>query len=811
MGEEIIITTNINSINSYTIQNIILTSSSIIYIDWGDDNIEEVSTNANCSHTYETDGQYVISIMGATGLGNNFLKNCQNVTEVIIPNTIISIGNNFLYNCLNVKNVTFQSATPPTLGTTPFYNIYPNTMFYASGHLDTDTDSFIYNTSTTTERQSSFEEVTVTNTDTNDGRLYNANLTGTDSNAHDWTAPLVIDGEISSGSSTIRLQLLESSTSYVTKTFEELGLSEGGRFTLTYDGNVVKYFVNNVLKYSVNKTFSSALQVRFYLPASTSFTYKKFRISSTNLRINVYEHCINNYITTTNYPSNIKDYDTIPTIEGRLKKYYGPLLREKLAEKRISSNVDDGLTTLVNKIKDIQTRTPRTGLLADIGFYDPSHWSGNAFGITEDTLVFYDGTTEFNFTTTTLPNNFTIGFVVTLHSSYDAITFNQIQPPLNMNYIVGPFDADIVYPDDEFRYTFEFEVIITRQNGGALKVCVPMSGDVWTSNNTLNLSIQPNSYITLSEIFYSYNYSDVESNNFESPYERVAYFSNWTQPHNSINLASVPSTFPILLMKDNKIIKRYDIFSDVTEYPFLLNWEEPYSTYNRFWQSPPYNAWEYLVQGAWHLKLRSDTSNYSWITTDDLYYPIGNYIRLKGKGENRIDTYLNRYIHGDGDSWESFDQYTTVLNQNMPQDWLISFDYTYEDSTQNKDFYIQIGTDNNNCIKLGVSGNNIFLESNTGGGWTISNDFDTPLNITLYTESTLYYGTNGDPDELHITYWLCINEYERGFETSRQLVENQTTEDILVHNLYKIVQNNNVDITNLMYMHFNIRDYEPPL
>lgn len=51
MGEEITITTNINSTNGYTIQNIALTSSSIIYIDWGDNNIEEASTNANFSHT----------------------------------------------------------------------------------------------------------------------------------------------------------------------------------------------------------------------------------------------------------------------------------------------------------------------------------------------------------------------------------------------------------------------------------------------------------------------------------------------------------------------------------------------------------------------------------------------------------------------------------------------------------------------------------------------------------------------------------------------------------------------------------------
>lgn len=501
-------------------------------------------------------------------------------------------------------------------------------------------------------------------------------------------------------------------------------------------------------------------------------------------------------------PADPNYYHEILTLPEALTNF-GALMRTKLAEKKVSSNVDDGLTTLVNKVKDIQPRESRTGFFADIGFYDPSTWSNeNAFKVVGDTLVFNEEA-SFNFIAETLPNTFTIGFVVTLHNNYDAIQCHD-GIPMDINFMLGGGgDNNIIDTNEEIKMTFETSIIISRQNGGQLELNCAMSGDTWSFNN-INFSIQPdfenNSYITISELFYSSDYYNNLSNN-ETPYETIEYFSNWLD-------SSMTRDFPVILKKDDEIIQYYDTFIDMTDYSFLWDWEAPYRTYNMFWEGHwPDVPMNYRCRGAWHFKLKSDTSTYEWITTDDLYYPVTSCIRLKGKGDHRIDT----YIPGNGKSWEEFAQYTTILNEDMPQDWLISFDYTYEDSTQNKDFYIQIGADNNNCVKLGVSGNNIFLESNTGNAWNISNNFDTPLNITLYTRPTLYYGTNGNPDELHITYWLCINEYKNEFETSWQLVENQTTEDILVHNLYKVVQNDNVDITNLMYMYFNIRNYEPPL
>lgn len=150
-------------------------------------------------------------------------------------------------------------------------------IFYVNAELNDNTDNFLYNTSTTIEERL-LDKIIVTNTDVVDGRVYSTNLSGTGNNTNDWTAPFKVTGKIINGDKSVRLQLFEDNTNYVSKTFEQLGIENGGTFGIIYDGETVKYYANGVLKYNIDKTFENPVQIRFSLPKSTSFAYKEFCI-----------------------------------------------------------------------------------------------------------------------------------------------------------------------------------------------------------------------------------------------------------------------------------------------------------------------------------------------------------------------------------------------------------------------------------------------------------------------------------------------------------------------------------------------------
>ena len=107
------------------------------------------------------------------------------------------------------------------------------------------------------------------------------NLQGTSTNQYDWTAPFSVEGDIISSEGTIGLQLYEQSTgNYVTQTFANLGITNGGHFKMTYDGHIVRYYGNGELKYTREIEFTEKLAIRVYLNKGTSFTYKNFEITT---------------------------------------------------------------------------------------------------------------------------------------------------------------------------------------------------------------------------------------------------------------------------------------------------------------------------------------------------------------------------------------------------------------------------------------------------------------------------------------------------------------------------------------------------
>lgn len=154
-------------------------------------------------------------------------------------------------------------------------------------------EGFLYNTSAVTVNEAA-GGILVTNISDTDGRVYSANKPFTGTNTADWVAPYTVEGEIISSTGEVRIQLFDSNESYVSRTLEQLGIEDGGKFKIVNDGTTVSYFVNNGLEavYEVEKEFENPVQIRFYLTGGASFIYRTFVIyndettQSTNLNLN---------------------------------------------------------------------------------------------------------------------------------------------------------------------------------------------------------------------------------------------------------------------------------------------------------------------------------------------------------------------------------------------------------------------------------------------------------------------------------------------------------------------------------------------
>lgn len=139
-------------------------------------------------------------------------------------------------------------------------------------------DTFLYNTEAVTVTETA-NGTQVTNI-TDEGRVYSANKPYTGSNTHDWEAPYTIEGEIVASEGEVRLQLFDSNETYVSRTLEQLGIEDGGKFRITNDGETVSYFVNDetTATYTTNNPFTNPVEIRFYATVDSSFTYTSFII-----------------------------------------------------------------------------------------------------------------------------------------------------------------------------------------------------------------------------------------------------------------------------------------------------------------------------------------------------------------------------------------------------------------------------------------------------------------------------------------------------------------------------------------------------
>ena len=314
MSNELIIKVDINNTNGYKIDNIYLYGANVT-VDWGDESPTSSAHSQSVNtlvfnHEYYVDGEYTITITGATGIYNHFLEYMENVVEVIIPNNITSLPNCVLDGCINLEKVTLPNGIS-TIGT--------NFARY------TNIDKLILPESLTSIgvyflHGSNLEEVILPygiSEIPDDSFGFMSELTN-----------IRIPNSVTTIGDAVLFNCDNLPYIEIPKSVETIGED----FLSGCDSNPL------ILKFKSETPPSMGA----YLLSSVQ-----------NYTIHVPEGSIMNYVNESGYPSNQSKYVEYPTLKYKLETL-GKLMASNLTKQFVTASWDEGLTTLANKVSDIQ-------------------------------------------------------------------------------------------------------------------------------------------------------------------------------------------------------------------------------------------------------------------------------------------------------------------------------------------------------------------------------------------------------------------------------------------------------------------------
>ena len=455
-------------------------------------------------------------------------------------------------------------------------------------------------------------------------------------------------------------------------------------------------------------------------------------------------------------------YQLLEDLQDSLESF-GALLRDNLQIKGVNTSNTDNLMTLADKVNDIEVEEPPSGFFVDIGMYDSDNWTSAPI-ITNDKIILNEGSTFLCYDVA-FPSTFTAMFTITF---YDSNSY------LNVPILIGPQSISI-----NGLGRFEFPLIVKRNNGGDFEIECAITGNTGTRTEIDYFEfISGGGNIVLSKFFYTDTYlsGDAYNNDFDS-YDLWTYNIVWDD--NDDIAALRPSNHSVLLFKNDSISEYYNV-SKSSELNFVI---PSRGVYDIYW-------------GCWSHVLHNDDNEYAWGTNDEYLNDFTDYIKIIGSGQNRTD----RYVLGEGETWEGFSNTTTTINKNMPFYWKIGFDYEADGLILNEDAYVQIGLDNSNHIQIGKNSNGNFLDLN-GSRLNITDD----SLIVHFELEFLGYTINYDSTPLRIIsyYKITTNNYTHTHNDSNTFNSNSANDSIdkiLPYNLYKVVQSGSAKIKNLYYI-----------
>ena len=633
---------------NFYIQPDTLISSGNLVIDWGDNTSETASPHEVIEHSYQYDNIYTITIDGVSDIGDGFLSSNDDITEVTLSSTLSSnittIGDDFCANTHITEIVIPENVT--SIGN--------------NFCVDTRIAEIVI-----PENVTSIGDFFCADSSLN--AIHIPSNVATIGNHFCYMCPNLRAVSFSTG-------LTEIGENFIGNTLvSRLEFPEGLLTARGFDNapNIHTIFYPSSIDDIGGLVFENGyfnpqkIVFKSCTPPSTDNAWENF-----NGVIYVPEGCVNDYIEygteTETFPVDSSYYKENLTLSRALDKF-GTLMRTNLKRKGIETQHNDGLTTLINKVNDIETND-MTGFLADIGFYDADNWSGTPPTILKDKLIFNDDS-EFSFGNVNFPDTFTWCFAILPQNSEDAFG-------IGPNVIIHPNDNNVSNIDGYIKY--EEMMIISRENGGNFTGRFVISSDSFSildlTRDYLRFSPATENPIVIQNIYF---------NEETYPYEDAKIIYNAVFDKDS-NIR--PSTIPILLSKDNKLVDEYPI-NDNTEY-FL---DGIYA---------PTEQW-----GCYHYKTIDDTSQYSWIAPSDIGYRVMDTYsvvkhNINDNEEYRVDHYIEcdelygydepnienitSWNHQMDSDYGSFDYEIGDINSpHLAKEWGLTFEYIRLSETNN--------------------------------------------------------------------------------------------------------------------------------
>lgn len=308
MSNELIIKIEANQTNGMRVSELRLDGSNIT-IDWGDSTIDDYSESTeSIEYEYDEEGEYTITITGVSEIQNGLLDAIRNVVEVIIPNNITSLPTNVFKGCSNLEKVVLPNGIS-SIGYGFCYDCPNLVELNLPDGLEDIGAYFLYGC-------------------------------GLDEVVFPYGLSTIRTGALL-GSNVSNVVIPKSVTSIEDYAFQDCQ-------------NLSYIEIPNSVK-SIGALFgkgSSLTTIKF-----CSETPPTMGVGLVNgnfdCSFHVPEGSHVNYMNTAGYPPTPKRYVEYPTLKYKLETL-GKLMASNLAKQFVSASWDEGLTTLANKVSDIQ-------------------------------------------------------------------------------------------------------------------------------------------------------------------------------------------------------------------------------------------------------------------------------------------------------------------------------------------------------------------------------------------------------------------------------------------------------------------------
>lgn len=305
MSNELIIKIEANQTNGMRVSELNLDGSNIT-IDWGDSTIDDYSESIE--HEYDEEGEYTITITGVSEIHNGLLYGISNVVEVIIPNNITSLPNNVFRGCINLEKV-----------------VLPN-------GISSIGDQFCRGC----------------------GNLVELNLPdGLENIGIYFLYGCGLDEVIFPyGVSTIKTRALQSSN--VSNVVIPKSVTSIGNYAFQSCQNLSYIEIPNSVESIGNRFgyYSPLTTIKFFSETPPTIG-SDFLTGNDNCSIHIPEGSLENYLNQQGFPTESSRYVEYPTLKHKLETL-GKLMASNLTKQFVTASWDEGLTTLANKVSDIQ-------------------------------------------------------------------------------------------------------------------------------------------------------------------------------------------------------------------------------------------------------------------------------------------------------------------------------------------------------------------------------------------------------------------------------------------------------------------------